>query len=241
MSGRAIYDPTSGRCLWSAGSVSPGRALYNGLPAMPTTIYMQMGIPWGTWWALGWDAGISKYASGGLLYPGDVWHCRMAGSAWVLHYELNSGGYMVAGADWTNDVAGSDPWDVFGYYTLASTWPTGHEYEYQRVRIVSTILQLSATAYSNVLPDGGTITFTLRLTAAGAKRVTVNGITYPTGFSGANWSGVLAPGEYHDVTVSATVAAYPPLVSNYGNITVATNIGPFYKFVALANHAGGCD
>lgn len=28
MSGRAIYDPTSGRCLWKSTSVSPGRALY---------------------------------------------------------------------------------------------------------------------------------------------------------------------------------------------------------------------
>lgn len=241
MSGRAIYDPTSGRCLWSEDSDSPGRALFNPLPALPPAVYVQMGVPWATWWTFGWDGPNSRYSSGGLSFPGDIWRCHVSGGSWVLHYELNSGGYMVAGADWTNDAAGAAPWDVFGYYSLVSVYPPETEYQYQRVRIVSTILQLSTSAYTNILPDGGTENFTLRLTAVGAKRVRVDSITYPDGFTGATWAGVLAPGEYHEEAVSASVAAYPPQAGYSGDIVVATNISPFMIGVSITNNNPGCD
>ena len=241
MSGRAIYDPTSGRCLWSEDSDSPGRALFNGLPERPPNIFVQMGIPWAAWWTFSWDAGNNRYAAGNLMFLGSVWRAYVSGSLWVMHYELNNEGIQIAAADWHNDVAGVDPWDVFGYYSLVSVYPPGTEYQYQRVRIVSSILQLTTSAYTNVLPDGGTVSFTLRLTAVGAKRVRVDSITYPVGFSGPTWAGVLAPGEYHEVTVTATLAAYPPLVSLSGEIVVATNISPFFKFVSVTNHTVGCD
>jgi formylglycine-generating enzyme required for sulfatase activity len=66
----------------------------------------------------------------------------------------------------------------------------------------------------------------LSISNTGTGNLTVNGITYPAGFSG-NWSGTIAPGATQNVTVqfSPTVAQTNPTVgqSFSGNANVASN------------------
>ena len=231
MSGRAIYDPTSGRCLWSAASVSPGRALYNNLPAVPPSIYVkwQPGLPYLHW-----------IDTTGQFYNGLDWQNNIGqlGANW-RGFWTPSGYY--GSIDYTFEKTGNGtPWGVFGYYTATAacyglSLPTG------LARVVSSVLLLTTSSYSNALPSGGSISFTLRIEAAGLKSIRVDSITYPSGFTGATWAGVLAPGEYHEETVTASVAAYPPAVTYGGEIVVSSNVDTFPIWVSLTNHEGGCD
>ena len=88
----------------------------------------------------------------------------------------------------------------------------------------------------------GTFTDTIRITNNGNTDMHVTGITVPTGYSGS-WSGTIAPGAYHDVTISTTIAAYPPQHDYSGYVTVqsdaSSSSGTAYFFIS--NHYVGCD
>lgn len=88
----------------------------------------------------------------------------------------------------------------------------------------------------------GSFSSTIRITNNGNTDLHVTAITVPTGYSGS-WSGTIAPGAYHDVTISTTIAAYPPQLTYSGYVTVTSDAssssGTAYFFIS--NHYVGCD
>lgn len=84
---------------------------------------------------------------------------------------------------------------------------------------VTRILGLSGNMAFGSVPVGSTKTGTLTISNTGNSSLTVTGITYPAGFSGA-YTGTIAAGSSANVTVTFSPAA----VQSYsGHITVATN------------------
>ena len=81
------------------------------------------------------------------------------------------------------------------------------------------IISLSGDLTFGAIALGTTATRVLAIANTGNADLTVTGITYPTGYTGA-WSGTLAPGATQNVTVTFA----PTAVVNYnGTITVQAN------------------
>ena len=81
------------------------------------------------------------------------------------------------------------------------------------------IVALSGSlAFGNVAVNG-TSTATLTIRNSGNAALTVNSISYPSGFSG-NWSGTIGAGNSQNVTVTFA----PTVATSYnGNVTVSSN------------------
>ena len=228
MNGRAIYDSATGRCKWSASSASAGRALCNPLPSRPATVYWQP-QPGFLWIPLAWFENAGWYYAYTAPGPGQV---EIRAGTQTGKWRVTAIYVYPHNTAYTFERDGTRNWDVFGYYAS-----TGNDFGWTRLgRMVSSVLVLTTTAYETLLPDGGQVSFTLRITAAGLKPIRVDGITYPAGFTGATWSGRLKPGEYHEEAVTASVPAYPPAVEYGGEIVVKANVGEFVLSLGLCNH-----
>lgn len=246
MSGRAIYVSASGRLGWIPTSAFPGRALYAGLPSHPG-IYLY-----------GWNraaATVARYYPDTSLPGPDLdWHEPdeygvSLGLVWIWHdserwnVTVKDGPYYLTFA---NSRAGVGGWGVCGYYSyVPGLHDPGSDPSSTGFYIVSTIIQPLVIAPVQILPAGGSGSGTVRLSCYGLKRVAVFGTTFPAHFHGDSWSGVLEPGEYHDI--SYTTDALPPYSVGGpqtvfdGVVRVAASVNVPRATVWIANAPGSGD
>ena len=87
------------------------------------------------------------------------------------------------------------------------------------MRLDAPAIALSGDLSFGTVQPGVTVTRTLTISNSGNSTLTVTGLSYPAGFSGA-WSGTIVAGASQDVTVGFT----PPAAATYGGtVTVSGN------------------
>lgn len=156
-------------------------------------------------WNISWSSGITEQGSSGSP---------------LFNASQQVIGQLYGGTSACGNPAGIDQYGRFDVtYPYISQWLQPAS---------SKVIGLGGNLAFGSLPAMQTTTRTLAIANSGTAPITISGISYPSGFSGA-WSGTIAGGSSHSVTVSFTPAgqfAYGGMVTVNSDASSGVNTIP---------------
>ncbi len=130
------------------------------------------------------------------------------------YWDTNTSGQAASSGGTGYDTAAMMQQATFEGWDFTNVWAIVENETYPV--FATWIIGVSGVLAFGEVPTGQTATAVMTITNSGNAALTISGIDYPAGFSGA-WSGILAPGEATNVTVTFSPVA---AVSYGGTVTV---------------------